>query len=763
MYRQRQFALLAIAIVASACGGGGGGGGGGKTPSPPTISNLAFSPSSAPQGGGTVDVNGTIDFTDSGGDLASLEITVLDPAGTKISSSSTPLQGASNLTSGQISGTIRVAVGSPGRFTFNVSVTDSGGSKSNVLTGDFQVTAIASQAALITPTAAGVQSLITADGKLYWFESGEDALKSVPVGGGTTSVLAAKMRNPVSVAFSGSDVIWLEERACARLPQDDRVVKRMLTSGAIQVLATGSACGSGTTDIAAIGTDVYWVSQPGGAGSWQINVASLIGAAATTLRTTNAPIVALTSNGGTLYWMEQGPVTGTQGGIYSTVPGSGYVATVASGFASDLSTFAVDNSAVYYLSRNVGDSTEALWAQPLAAGAAQNLAAAIQPPIKILSTASLSGNSLIWVDAGAVHAMSIGGGPVAQLAATSGAPMDVLFDGANVLWTEVTGAGHGESGSIRSVPLSGGVVSTLHQGGDAPRRLARDLSGRVVWTEGGPIGAVEGFARIARIGLTGSEETVATGVTGDTVRLIVGPTSLLIADGWRIKSVPLAGGMPHTLVVGNGGTIGGVATDGSSVYWDDSTSGVTKAPLAGGPVTVLVGSATARPGIAGPLHLAPTGDLYWSVTDAFSDPAYPLASVFRTPSGVATDAATVVASVSGFSDIAVDGTGVYIAEISAGQSKIEKVPLNGGSSSTVVTEYEPVGYVQVGIHQLTLDGASLYWWDQGLDHGSIDRLPTGGGTAVPVVTFDAGNSSSFALDSTSLYFSDSLAIKEVGK
>lgn len=53
--------LLVIAAIAS-CGGGAG-----EPDRPPAISNLTYSPSTAPQApNGTVAINGTVDFADAG-------------------------------------------------------------------------------------------------------------------------------------------------------------------------------------------------------------------------------------------------------------------------------------------------------------------------------------------------------------------------------------------------------------------------------------------------------------------------------------------------------------------------------------------------------------------------------------------------------------------------------------------------------------------------------------------------------------------------
>jgi hypothetical protein len=748
------FVLSAIALAA--CGGGGGGSSGPPPPTPPTISALTFMPSSAPQGAGTIAVNGTMNFTDSGGDLASLTIVVLDASGNQISSNTAAVQGASGKSSGTITGTVQVAVGTPGTFTFNVSVTDAGGSKSNVLTGTFQVIPVSSLAQVVSATGPNPRSLTTVNGTLYWSESGEDALKSAPIAGGTATVLATKMLNPDGIAFSGTDVIWLDDRipmgggVCPVSNYPIRYLKRTTQGGATTVLGTGPACRGGASDVIVIGTSAFWVSSTVTPDTWFLYSASLSGGAATTVRTTGTPIVALRSNGGTLYWMESF-FPATKATIFSTVPGSGTINTVASGFSCDTNTFAVDNNAVYYATPIFPPTmppTETLWAQALAGGPPTQLSAAISPPVKLLS----SGGSVVWLDSTDVSAVPTGGGTITKLATVTNLPLDILSDGTNVLWTEVTNnLQQGETGVIRSVPLAGGTVTTVYQGGDAPRQLAIDPSAQLNWTEGGSVGMTEGFARIARMS-NGSAQTVVAGINSDAAQLAATPASLLIADQWRIKSVPLTGGVVATIAAPLSGVIGGLTTDGTSVYWDDITSQVSKASVAGGPVTVLVAqNASGNAGPGGAIRISPDGTLFWAAESSVQ-PMPPM-SILSVPSATTSTSVNVVApNVAGLTDFAVDNSKVYIAT-SASVGPITTVPVTGGSPTTLTSTNAPVA-------QLALDGSTLYWLG-----GGIFKIPTAGGSSTQVIEFDTGTPTSFAVDSTNVYYTDAqlLDIRKTAK
>jgi hypothetical protein len=765
---RRTVPFLLGVIVLSACGGGGGGGGSGSNsgppPSQPTISALTVTPSTTTQGSGTIAVNGTIKFTDSGGDLASLTVVVLGASGKQASSTTTPLQGVSGQTSGTITGTAQVSTRTPGLFTFQVSVTDVGGLKSNVLNGNLQVVPLASLAAVVTTTGPNPQSLKTINGTLYWSESGEDALKSAPVTGGTATVLATKMVNPAGLDFSGTDVIWLDDRFPTLYYYDcgavnsNRALKRspLDNPGLTTVLATGPACSGGASDVVAFGTSAFWVSSTSNPNTWVLNAASLNGGTATTLRTTTTAIVALRLNGGRLYWMESS-FPATKATIFSTVPGSGTTTAVASGFSCDSNTFAVDNNAVYYATPNspaTTPPTETLWAQPLAGGAPRTLSSSISAPIKILSTANISGNSVVWVDSTDVSSVPTGGGTVTQLATVSGEPVDVLFDGANVVWSEVTtNSGQpGESGRIVSVPLGAGTVTVLHQGGDAPRQLGRDANARLTWTEGGLVGEQAGFARIARIGLSGAEQTVVAGVNSDSAKLAAAPAALLIAEPGLIKSLPRTGGTLSTVVaLPNGTYVSDLTTDGTSVYWTDGASHVSKAPVAGGPITVFVNCFT--PGVSchsfGTIRIAPDGTIFWADQLSLEPEPWGILSFASTTSS----AKLVAPQLVGLTDFVVDTSQVYIAT-SDPLGPITTVSVTGGSPRTLTWTNAPVA-------QLTLDGSILYWLG-----GGIFKIPTAGaGSSTRVIEVDTGTPTSFAVDSTDVYYTDAqlLDIRKIAK
>jgi hypothetical protein len=134
----KKLSVLFLAAFLLGCGGGGDGGGGGH---PPAISNLQFSPASAmvDDGGGTVTISGSFDFTDSGGDLARMVLATYDANHNQIQSIPIPVS-LPGVTAGTLFGSVIVDTSAPGVFTFTVLLYDSAGNASNSLEGTFSVT-----------------------------------------------------------------------------------------------------------------------------------------------------------------------------------------------------------------------------------------------------------------------------------------------------------------------------------------------------------------------------------------------------------------------------------------------------------------------------------------------------------------------------------------------------------------------------------------------------------------------------------------------
>jgi hypothetical protein len=721
--------LFAAVMGASltACGGGGGGGSG-SSPTPPVLSNLNYSPTDTAQSqAGTFAVQGTVDFADAGGDLKSLEVVVLDPSGKQVSDSSTPVQGASGQTSGTIQGSITVPISTVGTFTFKLTATDNAGSVSNALTGTFRIIAASNLAAIATPTGQSPQSLIATAGSLYWSEVGDNPVNRVAIAGGTAESLAPRVRNPTSAAFSGSDLIWLDARSdngapCSGVdPRIKRVLNRTTSAGVTQNLVTDWACGMQFTsaDLLVLSGTAYWVIST--TNTYQIRATPLAGGATTTIAATGPPIVALASANGAIYWMENVPGI-AQAAIRSVPAGGGPTVTIASGFASNTNSFAVDATAVYYSVAGLGQNADTLLAQPLAGGAPVILASSIMSPMKLVT----DGNLVVWTDSiGAppivsshVNAVPVAGGAVTALAGFNAMPVDLLLTGGNAVWSSQMGTGSPTPDAINSVPLSGGATTTVYQGSDAPRGLFLDATATICWTTGNPGGLADGFDRIARLSSSTAGQTLAGGISNDAPALIVTATDVLVADGYRIKRVPLAGGVVETVAVeADQSPVESLVSDGTNVYWDVGAA-AHAAPLAGGPINVLT-SGPAGFNRGGQMRLAANGNLYWWGTDNTNN------DVLSIPSGGG--ALTVLAEgLPNLTALAVDGTAVYVGSAETGA--IISVPFAGGPAVGIANSGSFPNY---GLTELEVDDGNVYW----VDVNHIARVPVAGGDPYPVVDF----------------------------
>jgi hypothetical protein len=141
------FYLVIACLLFSGCGGGGSDSAPATTTPPPTshtpeISNLQYSPQTATQnqGNGTVTVTGTINYTDQGGDIASVTINKYTSSAQFLSTSKIPVQDKSGLVSSSINITSTADTTVAAGYIFEVLVTDLSGNSSNKLAGNFTVT-----------------------------------------------------------------------------------------------------------------------------------------------------------------------------------------------------------------------------------------------------------------------------------------------------------------------------------------------------------------------------------------------------------------------------------------------------------------------------------------------------------------------------------------------------------------------------------------------------------------------------------------------
>lgn len=732
-------------LVAAAMLVGCGGGPSSPPPSsPPVISNLAYSPHSVVQNpGGTSSLLGRIDFTDAGGDLATVTLVASDSHGAVVGSATGPVQGAAGKTSGTVQASVTFKVDTAGLYTIKVSASDQGGANSNELQGTFRVSAAANLAPVIAATQPGLRELKAVGGYLYWSEKGPNVIKRVPVAGGSAEGLAPKVVSPSAAVFAGADVIWLDQVPDGVACDVARTVNRTTAAGTTQQLAQESLCANlNTTDVVADGVNAYWVASTQAPDTYLIRAMPLSGGPVTTIASTPTPVIALKAYGGAVYWLERALLTPTRW-IRSVPAGGGPVTTVVDGFPAASDTFAVDANAVYYaLSVSIPGTpmTFSLLAQPLAGGAPVTLAADIRQPVELAS----DGTTLVWTDtiplgvpnSTHINAIAVAGGSPVVLATSALNPVSLLIAGGNAVWSEAPVINQGVP-AINSVPLTGGAATVLYQGQDAPYQLTLDGSGQICWTEPGSSGFPDGSGRIARLLSSTTSQTLVEGIYSDSPTFIVVGDDLVVADWGRLKRVPIGGGVIETLATA-AAPIAGLTSDGTTVYFDAGAS-VYGVPLAGGTTTVV---APGLPGMSqsGPIRLAPNGNLYWVADNT---------NVAYVPASGGTPTVVPLGSLP-IGPLAVGAAGVYVGFKTF--PGIVMLPLTGGPAvGLTITNQNG----SASVADLLVDGSTIYW----IDSLQIATVPATGGDADAIVAFTSQvafgfDTSNLAIDSGHIYWSE---------
>ena len=140
-FRRTSIAILGVlALLVSSCGGGGG--------SPyqadgtnPVISNLVVSPTSFlhNQGGGSANIDVSVEFSDREGDVNYMGTNILDSSGGLLYVSGAPLPQLLGQTAGMAQAMIRINTDTAGTFTLRVWLVDETIRSSNRLEMQFTV------------------------------------------------------------------------------------------------------------------------------------------------------------------------------------------------------------------------------------------------------------------------------------------------------------------------------------------------------------------------------------------------------------------------------------------------------------------------------------------------------------------------------------------------------------------------------------------------------------------------------------------------
>ena len=551
-----------------------------------------------------------------------------------------------------------------------------------------------------TPTPKG----LTGDGvDLFWSDSSAMPIKKISMTGGAIIPLAQKIiGTPQKFVVQGDFIFW---------SNGSTLYKQSIPSGVSSVVEVKTNQSGSLGELAADAGAIYWVEDADNLHT--LKKLPLNGGMPVTLLSTNKTVTALALDSSHLYWIEDGigPITlpdGPEGSAVRRIAKNGGTPeTLVNGALNGLITappepqipgswfprggLVVDGSEVFFGDSNFFDSYR-IMKVAVTGGAITVLATMAEDDSPVAM--AVDADNVFWVDGNALNQVARSGRSVSKLSDTEDTPLDLTFASGQLFWSETTGPAHGETGRIKTLPSTGGTATILHQGGDAPRELfiANNL---LYWNEGGDIGGIEGFGRIAAMPQEGGAVTaVVDGIRTDAPEIAVGGGFVFIADGWRVKKVSTDGSGLETVVYG-GEEISAIASDGTYLYWIQRTGGLYRVPVTGGASVLL--SDTPMFSEIGPIRVA-GGFVFWLENES---------TIKKVP--IAGGVPVVATSGATLSDFVTDGVHLYLAQINGA---ISRLPAAGGTATTLIQRNYSTG------RQLFLSGEYLYWIDE-IDVGRI--------------------------------------------
>ena len=268
----------------------------------------------------------------------------------------------------------------------------------------------------------------------YYNDATTGIIRKVGKNGGTVTTLASGLNHPSGVLLDASNIYFIERGSW---PNSNGTIKRVpKNGGTITILASGLDYpqGAGTIEAA----DVYFADP------CNVNKVGINGGPVTTIATDVCwgPGAVTVDHSGSLYCILVSGLTST-GGLKKVSVNGGPVTTLAT-VSTGSNDIALDASYVYWTVQGT-------------------------PPYGY----PVAGN-------GVLRKVSKNGGTVTTLASGLNAPQGIAFDSASgyVYWIEAgtwsDGVYNANTGSIKKIPVSGGTITTLASGLNAPSTIQVD-------------------------------------------------------------------------------------------------------------------------------------------------------------------------------------------------------------------------------------------------------------------------------------------------
>lgn len=287
------------------------------------------------------------------------------------------------------------------------------------------------------------------------------------------------------------------------------------------------------------------------------------------------------------------------------------------------------------------------------------------------------------------------------LAHLKGDPSDIAVDTNAVYVTEQDWEKDDLPTKIVRIPLDGSNSTVLA----AKQRNGQSIvptKDALFWIAGGDTDKNIPDA-VMRLPLAGGKPTtVGKTFVFSEAALVADATYLYFGDyrekTARLMKLPIAGGNAQEVSAYGNDSISVLAVDATSAYWV-SLGAIVKAPLGGGPVTVLVKDT----GVGNVWGLASDGNhLYWTDRNNYKNDDANTGAVRRIPVAGGT-VETIASGLRGRPwGIATDATHIYWVINAERGGGIMRAPKAGGPASVVVGG-------QSAPTNLALDGTYVYW------------------------------------------------------